>query len=232
MTFDLEARDPRPRLRRTPAEAIEEPVSGQLIVFGQRTRDRVAGDLFMRPGGFVPAHVHRRQLERFEGVSGTLHFRCGRQRRTLGPGDIVTVPAGTSHGFRNVGNEVAHVLIELTPPLRGEEGLRTLFGLQRDRRLRVTRLGIPRPVLQIAVLFDEYLDEIHLPVVPIRVQRVVFRALARLGKWRGYGSIFPEYTRTPEPQERGECARRTAWGWQNWAAADRRESRRLASPTA
>src|SRR5437763_4632854 len=106
MTFGLEALDPRLRLGRTPAEAIEEPVSGQLIVFGQRTRDRVAGDLFMRPGGFVPAHVHRRQLERFEGVSGTLHLRCGRQRRTLGPGDIDTVPAGTSPGFRNVEYEV------------------------------------------------------------------------------------------------------------------------------
>ena len=53
-------------------------------------------------------------------------------------------------------------------------------------------------MLQVAVLFDEYLDEIHLPLVPFRVQRVVFRALARLGKWRGYGSTFPEYTRTPE----------------------------------
>jgi hypothetical protein len=159
-------------------------------------RDRVAGELYMRPSGFVPAHVHPGQEERFEGISGTLHFRCGRQRRTLGPGDAITVPAGTPHSFRNVGREVAHVLIELTPPLRGEEGLRTLFGLQRDKRLRVTRLGVPRPLLQIAVLFDEYLDEIHLPLVPVQAQRVVFRALARLGKRRGYGSTFPEYTRT------------------------------------
>jgi mannose-6-phosphate isomerase-like protein (cupin superfamily) len=186
------------RERGTPLDAIEEPVSGQLVVFRQRTHDRVAGDLFVRPGGFVPVHVHAGQLERFEGVSGTLRFRCGRQRGTLGPGDAIIVPKGTPHGFRNVGREVAHFLIELTPPLRGEEGLRTLFGLQRDGRLRVTRLGVPRPVLQIAVLFDEYLDEIHLPLLPFRVQRLVFRALARLGKWRGYGSTFPEYTRTPE----------------------------------
>jgi len=179
-------------------DAIEEPVSGQLVVFRQRTHDRVAGDLFVRPGGFVPVHVHAGQVERFKGVSGTLRFRCGRQRGTLGPGDAIIVPEGTPHGFRNVGREVAHFLIELTPPLRGEEGLRTLFGLQRDGRLRVTRLGLPRPVLQIAVLFDEYLDEIHLPFVPFWVQRAVFRALARLGEWRGYVSTFPEYTRTLE----------------------------------
>jgi hypothetical protein len=68
-----------------------------------------------------------------------------------------------------------------------------LFGLQREGRLRVTRLGVPRPLLQFAVLFDHYLDEIQLPFVPLAVQRLVFRALARLGRWRGYGSTFPEY---------------------------------------
>jgi quercetin dioxygenase-like cupin family protein len=175
-------------------EAIEEPISGQRVVFRERTGDRVAGELFVRPGGYVPVHVHGCQVERFEGISGTLRFRLGRRRGILGAGDVMVVPAGTPHGFRNAGDGVAHFLIELTPPLRGEEGLRTLFGLQRDGRLRVTRTGIPRPVLQLAVLFDEYLDEINLPLVPLRVQRLAFRALARLGKRRGYAARFPEYT--------------------------------------
>lgn len=178
-------------------DAIEEPLSGQLVVFRRRTVDRVAAELWVRPGGFVPVHVHGRQVERFEGISGTLRFRVGRHGRTLGPGDAISIPAGTAHGFRNVGDEVAHFLIELTPPLRGEDGLRTLFGLQRDGRLRVPRLGVPRPLLQIAVLFDDYLDEIHLPIVPLCVQRAVFRALARVGRWRGYGTSFPEYASTP-----------------------------------
>jgi mannose-6-phosphate isomerase-like protein (cupin superfamily) len=178
-------------------DAIEEPNSGQLVVFRERGADRVAGDLFVQPGGFVPVHVHGRQVERFEGISGTLRFRLGRRRATLGPGDEVTVPAGTPHGFRNVGREPAHFRIELRPALRGEDGLRTLFGLQRDGRLRIPRRGIPRPLLQVAVLFDEYLDEIHLPIVPFRVQRLVFRALAQLGRWRGYESEFPEYARVP-----------------------------------
>jgi quercetin dioxygenase-like cupin family protein len=190
-------------------DAIDEPVSGQRVVFRERTSDRVAAELFVRPGGFVPVHVHAGQLERFEGLSGTLRFRLGRQRETLGPGDAIVVPAGTPHGLRNVGREVAHLRIELTPPLRGEEGLRTLFGLQRDARLRITRHGLPRPLLQIAVLFDEYLDEVHLPVVPFRMQRVVFRALARVGKWRGYGSAFPEYTSTLAGQTRATRRRST-----------------------
>jgi quercetin dioxygenase-like cupin family protein len=179
----------------SPVDAIEEPRSGQRVVFWQLSSDRVAGELFVRPGGSVPVHVHGAQFERFECLSGTLSFRIGLRRRTLRRGEEIVVPAGTPHGFRNSGDEPAHLIIELTPPLRGEEGLRTLFGLQREGRLRITRFGIPRPLLQLAVLFDEYLDEIRLPVVPFRVQRVVFGVLARLGRRRGYRASFPEYGR-------------------------------------
>jgi len=175
-------------------DAIDEPFTGQRVVFRERNDERVAGELFVRPGGFVPVNVHGCQVERFEGISGALRFRLGGRRGVLGAGDVLTVPAGAAHGFRNVGDDVAHVLIELTPPLRGEEGLRTLFGMQRDGRLRLTRGGIPRPMLQLAVLFDEYLDEINLPLVPVPVQRVAFRGLAQLGKRRGYASRFPEYS--------------------------------------
>jgi hypothetical protein len=53
MTFDLEALETSfdlvaPRGDKL-MDAIEEPVSGQLIVFRQRTSERVAGDLFVRP---------------------------------------------------------------------------------------------------------------------------------------------------------------------------------------
>jgi hypothetical protein len=137
-------------------------------------------------------HVHRNQWERFEGVRGELRFRIARERRILGAGEVLVVPPRTPHGLRNVGRDVAHFLIELSPPRRGEEGLRILFGLQRDGRVRVTRFSA-RPLLQVAVLFDEYLDEVQLPAVPFRVQRLAFRALARLGRRRGYGAAFPEY---------------------------------------
>jgi mannose-6-phosphate isomerase-like protein (cupin superfamily) len=107
-------------------DAIDEPVTGQRVVFRERSGDRVAGELFVRPGGFVPVHVHGCQVERFEGVSGALRFRLGRRGGVLGPGDVLTVQAGTAHGFRNVGDDVAHVLIELTPPLRGEVLIATM----------------------------------------------------------------------------------------------------------
>ena len=152
----------------------------------------MAGELYVLPGGVVPPHVHASQWERFEGVSGELRFRLGLRRRTLRAGQILVVPPGTTHGLRNGGSQIAHFLIELSPPRRGEEGLRTLFGLQRDGRVRVTRFRA-RPLLQVAVLFDAYLDEVHLPIVPFRLQRLAFRGLARLGRRRGYRTSFPEY---------------------------------------
>ena len=175
-------------------DTISDPVTGQAIVFRERSVDRVAGELFVRAGGFVPAHVHTSQWERFEGVSGELCFRIGLRRRRLGAGEVLHIPPGTTHGLRNATPDVAHFLIELSPPRRGEDGLRTLFGLQTDGRVRVTRFTA-RPLLQVAVLFDEYLDEVHLPLIPFRVQRVAFRALARLARRRGYCSSFPEYAR-------------------------------------
>ena len=177
-------------------DAIFDPVTGQHIVFRERTSTSVSGELVVRAGGFVPVHVHRSQWERFEGVRGELRFRVGRRSRTLRPGDVLVVPPGTAHGFRNAGRDEAHALIELRPPRRGEEGLRALFGLQRDGRVRVTRFTA-RPLLQIAVLFDEYLDEVHLPLLPFWVQRLVFSLLARVGRRRGYRSTFPEYARSP-----------------------------------
>ncbi len=173
-------------------DAISDPVTGQDIVFRRRTATCVAGELFVRPGGFVPMHVHASQWERFEGVSGRLRFRLGLRRRVLGPGEVLVVAPGTAHSLVNADRDVAHFLIELSPPRRGEEGLRALFGLQRDGRVRVTRFSA-RPLLQVAVLFDEYLDEVHLPLVPFALQRAGFRALARLGRRRGYRSAFPEY---------------------------------------
>lgn len=184
-------------------DRISDPVTGQTIVFRERTADHVAAELFVRPGGFVPAHVHASQWERFEGVSGELRFRIGLRRRTLGAGEVLHIAPGTAHGLRNAGPTVAHFLIELSPPRRGEEGLRALFGLQRDGRVHVTGTNA-RPLLQVAVLFDEYLDEVHLPLIPFRAQPVLFRALARLGKRRGYRATFPEYARHRSGLGRGE----------------------------
>jgi uncharacterized cupin superfamily protein len=56
------------------------------------------GDLYAEPGGFVAAaHVHPRQEERFEVISGTLRLRFGKEERVLTAGDVAVIPAGLPH---------------------------------------------------------------------------------------------------------------------------------------
>ena len=67
-----------------PGDALENPLTGERLVFRHTTADSngalVAFDYFLPVGGSVPlAHVHPRQDERFEIVTGTAKIRVGRR---------------------------------------------------------------------------------------------------------------------------------------------------------
>lgn len=82
----------------------------------------------VRPGGgptvleFSPApgfstgdHVHERIEEIFYVVEGAVEIRVGDRMLTAGPGDFVLVPPGTSHGFGNVADGPAKLLLIISP---------------------------------------------------------------------------------------------------------------------
>lgn len=48
-----------------------------------------------------PPHVHPSQTEAYEVLEGSLRVRIGETMRTLVPGEVVVVPAGVVHTFRN-----------------------------------------------------------------------------------------------------------------------------------
>lgn len=155
--------------------------SGQLLAF----------DYFLRPGSSVPlAHVHPRQEERFQIVSGTALIRVGRRKQRAGPSESVLVPAGTIHRLWNAGAEELHAVVEFRPALRSEQGFEQLFGLARDGKLG--KRGIPNP-LRMAVMAPEYVDEVALPFIPRRVQHAVLAALAPAGRALGYRAFDPRY---------------------------------------
>jgi hypothetical protein len=57
-----------------PGDQIENPVTGERIVFRETARETegalLAFDYVLRPGGSVPfPHVHPRQMERFDGAA-------------------------------------------------------------------------------------------------------------------------------------------------------------------
>ena len=185
-----------------PGDVLEHPVTGERLVWRQVAGDTngelLESDLFARPGTHpAAAHVHPNQEERFRVVKGSIKLRVDGGEAILSAGERATVPAGRPHTWWNVGDEEAHVVVEVAPALRTEMFFETFFGLAKDGR--TNSRGLPN-LLSMAVILREYDDEVHLARPPVVVQRALFGPLAVLGRRLGYRGWYPEYTAKPLPR--------------------------------
>lgn len=151
-------------------------------------------ETWVDPGGGVTPHIHPSMEERFEVLEGRPQFLAGRSWKQTKPGDVVGVPPGTRHAFRNRGGEVAHFVCRATPPSTLQEFLEDAAGLSRAGG--ISRRALPRSLdglLQAAVMAHHYRDMVTLlaPLPPPAIQRLVIPRLARAGARRGFraGSI-------------------------------------------
>src|SRR6476646_5885183 len=171
---------------------IENPVTGERIVFRQTSRDTggeaVVIETFVQPDGFVAAaHVHPSQEERFEVLRGSVGFKVGREKMVAGPGTRVTVPAGTPHKFWNAGDTEAHFVCEVRPALQFESLLETMFALAVDGK--TNKKGMPNP-LRLAVIAREHFDTVRPPKPPAWMQRAGLALGAPAGRLLGYGATY------------------------------------------
>lgn len=175
-------------------DVIENPVTGERIVFRQTSADTngelLQFELFLKPHGFVPAeHIHARQQERPEVVSGNVRYRLGGSEEGLGPGEAAVLPPGTPHTLWNDTDEEAHLIMDVRPALGVETAIETLFGLARDGK--TNSKGMPNP-LHGALLAREY--ELFLAGPPIAIQRAGTAMLAPIARLFGYRTRYPEYS--------------------------------------
>lgn len=96
------------------------------ILTTKLTADQSAGalgltDATVPPGGGPAPHVHPHTDETFYLIDGELEFLQGDRVITIGSGDLVFLPRGTTHRYINVGIQPARLLILYTPG--GAEGL-------------------------------------------------------------------------------------------------------------
>lgn len=177
-----------------PERVVEDPVLRQRFSF-RRTTGEDGGEVlqvetWVDPGGGVTPHIHPAMDERFEVLAGSASFLAGRKWQTASPGEVVVVPAGVRHAYRNTGDEVAHMVCEARPPSSLQEFLEDAAAL--GRAGKITRHGIPKgasALLLGAVLAHHYRDMVVLlfpPMPPPLLQRLLFPTLARLGERRGY----------------------------------------------
>jgi quercetin dioxygenase-like cupin family protein len=184
----------------TTGQALTNPVTGETLVFRTTSADtngeRVVVETFVEPNGAVAAaHMHPAQEELFEVLGGELEFRVGTQTIVAKPGDRVLVPAGTAHRFRNIGDETAHFVCEVTPALGFEQLIETMFSLAADGK--VNRKGMPNP-LRLAVIARHHFEDVRLPFPPVWMQRLGLAMGAPIGRLLGFGATYePAAPETP-----------------------------------
>jgi quercetin dioxygenase-like cupin family protein len=176
-------------------DTIENPVTGERIVFRQTSADTngelLQFDLYLRARGFLPAkHVHARQEERPEVVSGSVRYRLQGEERALGAGEAVVLPPGIAHTLWNDAEEEAHLIMDVRPALEVETALETMFGLARDGK--TNDKGMPN-TLHAALLAREY--ELFLAGPPVAMQRAGTAILAPIARLLGYRTKYREYSR-------------------------------------
>ena len=173
-------------------DVLENPVTGERLVFRKTSRETggeaVVVEAFVKPNGFVAAaHVHPNQEERFHVLTGSVGFRVGREKLVAGPGQRLTVPAGTPHKFWNAGEEEAHFVCEVRPALQFEQLIETMYGLAGDGK--TNRKGMPNP-LRLAVIARHHFDDVRLPFPPAWMQRMGLALGAPLGWLIGYEATY------------------------------------------
>lgn len=176
-------------------EVYENRVQGDRAVVRAGSEDtdgeRLVVDLYVRPGGAVAGkHVHSYITERFEVLAGTVRFHLDGRDEHAGPGRQVEVPPGVVHDWWNVGEDEAHVLVEIRPAKRFELMVQNLYGLANDGKTNAR--GVPN-LLPLALFSREFRREGEFIRPPRIVQRILFAILAPIARARGYEAINPEY---------------------------------------
>jgi len=171
-----------------PGQTVENPVTGERFTFTHTAAstdgELLAFDFALRPGGSVPIpHVHSVQTERFEVTAGTMRFRVGLRTVIAEAGDVVEVEPGVMHSFANDGEDEARLRVEVRPALAMEEMFADVVEMAEAGRM--TRRGLPRNLLDLAVLARTYDAEAHAPLLGVRLQRILLAPLVWLARARG-----------------------------------------------
>jgi quercetin dioxygenase-like cupin family protein len=189
-------------------DELVNPVTGLRTVFRKTTRE-TDGELLQvdwigEPGWTTgPDHIHPRQEERFEVISGKLGLRVDGVERIHGAGEVIVAAEGSAHAAWNASSDdEVHVLVDFRPALRTERAFETLARLARDRK--TNKAGAPRNPLLLALILHHFEEEIYFVRPPLAVQRMIFGALAKVARLLGYRAEYPyPYARRSETSRAG-----------------------------
>jgi quercetin dioxygenase-like cupin family protein len=182
-------------------DVTENPFTGEKVIF-LRTSEDTNGELlrfeYVLPPRFsIPEHVHPRQEERHEVLSGILRGRVGGREQGFGEGELAIGPPGLPHAWRNPSeDEELRIVSELRPALHMEALLEVGFEIAQD--LKSDKKGIPKHLLRMMVLANEAKNDLYFTGAPKPVRKAfsaLLAALAYVGGRLGYEARSPQHGR-------------------------------------
>ena len=126
-----------------------------------------------------PLHYHPYQEERFEVLSGKFSVQVDQKEDIYRVGDSFIVPAGSSHTRHNVSDREGRLSWQVRPAMRTAEFFEKMWG--EDAAGESKEKSTPN-LSQLVVVLREYHQEFRLARPPYFVQRILFSALAQIGR--------------------------------------------------
>jgi quercetin dioxygenase-like cupin family protein len=158
-------------------ELIYDPHRRQRYRF-RRAGENLVADVWVEPGGNVPAHIHPALEERFEVISGRVQLKVDGRTQVAEAGERAVAPVGSKHSFANPGPDPAQLRVEVHPAGRLEDFLRDAAHGARERYY--TRHGLPgsfRGAFWMAEFVERYRDTTMICSPPPFVQRLTLAPL-------------------------------------------------------
>lgn len=174
---------------------FSQPVAGEWV-FGLVSAARSGGEFergvgIFPPGNAGPAeHFHPSYDEHFELLQGEFIFKVNGSERNAKAGEKLTIPKGTPHTFRCVGNIHGVAIVETRPAARTGEIISTLFGMAHEGKL--TPQGQPQ-LMHAMVIGSEYADDTVFTNPPPAITIPLAKILGPIGRLLGYRPTYPKY---------------------------------------
>jgi quercetin dioxygenase-like cupin family protein len=127
----------------------------------------------------TPVHIHPAQEEEYHVITGTFDVNLDGMWQQHSTGDIITIPAGVPHTFRNSSAKHVKVLNFHKPALSFEQYIRTLGRLIMEEKIQEGKFT---SMIYVSLLWKKHNDTIR----AVGPMRIVMAFLALWGKWRGY----------------------------------------------
>ncbi|SDS14282.1 cupin domain-containing protein [Microlunatus soli] len=121
-----ESTDIRRTVGRPDSYPVEQHEWGRLVWMANRSlgisETMTVGRCYIDPGKANPRHRHANCDEVLYVLTGSIEHSLGDDTFPMQAGDIVSIPCGTMHNARNVGDEVAEFVICYNSADRQTEG--------------------------------------------------------------------------------------------------------------